>query len=156
MNSAIAPGQRVRVNVNLHRRQLAVCSPPHGRVTAYVNDITLSAVRFRFQPACADKVRRRGVRAVCAYAVGVVEALDTRPPAQGRRVAYNPLRRKDFHDPVTGEQIDGAALVVFVDLRAYVLDVTPTGSASGGPDGATPPQTPQPEPVRPTPNGDHR
>src|ERR1043165_1132339 len=127
VNTLISTGQRAKVHVNLHRRQLAVSVPPHGRVTAYVDDITLSDVEFRFQPACARRVRDRGVRAVCAYATGWVTATNTHPAPAGRKISYNPLRRPDFHDAITGERVDTAALVAFVDLRAYALDPDPEG-----------------------------
>lgn len=121
VSAALEPGRRVRVHVNLHQQRFAVVDPATTTVIAYVDDITLTAVRFRHQPACVRKVRERGVRAVCAYALGVIESLDTTSPVRGRRVAYNPFRRPDFHDPATGEHIADAARVRFVALRAYII-----------------------------------
>lgn len=115
------PGQRVRVHVNLHKQRLSVIDPRAGRVITYVDDITLTDVRFRHQPACVEKVRARGVRAVCAYAIGMVEAVNTHPPEVGRRVRYNPFTRPDFHDADTGDTVTHADRVVFTNLRAYAV-----------------------------------
>lgn len=117
----LEPGQRVRVHVNLHKQRMSVVDPRTVRVITYVDDITLTDVEFRHQRKCVDKVRERGVRAVCAYAIGLVEAVDTDPPKAGRYVRYNPFARPDFHDPDTGETVTHADRVVFVDLRAFAL-----------------------------------
>jgi hypothetical protein len=114
-------GRRVRVHVNLHKQRFAVLDPRTGRVIGYVDDITLTGVTFRHQPRCVDRIRTRRVRAVCAYALGTIHALDTDEPVTGRPIAYNPLRRDDFHHPDTGEHVDTAHKARFVGVRAYLL-----------------------------------
>jgi hypothetical protein len=121
VNDTLVVGRRVRVHVNLHRQQLSVVDPRTGKVIRYVTDVTLVGVEFRFQPACVERVRAKGVRAVCAYALGFVSAFDTNPPEHGRRVVYKPFRHSYFHDHITGERIDRADRVVFVNLRAYAV-----------------------------------
>lgn len=59
------------------------------------------------------------VRAVCAYAVGIVDAVNSHPSDVGRRITYNPFRRPDFYDAITGETVTHADRVVFIQLRAY-------------------------------------
>ncbi|WP_158889051.1 hypothetical protein [Amycolatopsis anabasis] len=121
MSGEIAPGQRVRVHVNLHLRRLSVVNPRSGRVIGYVDDITLTAVRFRYQPACVRRIREEGVRSVCAYALGIVKSVNTNPAeVSGRPVKYNPFIRPDFHYE-TGESVTQADRVLFIQLRAHVL-----------------------------------
>jgi hypothetical protein len=119
MNSTVDLGQRVRVHVNLHRQRLSVIDPRTRLVITYVDDITLTRVEFRYQLAGVRRVQQTGVRAVCAYAVGIVDAVNSHPPEVGRRVTYNPFRRPDFHDAITGETVTHADRVVFIKLRAY-------------------------------------
>lgn len=121
LHGRIERGQYVRVHVNLHKQQLAVADPRTARVLCYVHDITLTDVEFRHQPGCVARIRRQQRRAVCAYARGRVAAVDTHPPASGRRVRYNPFHRPDFHLADTDEPITAADLVLFTELRAYLL-----------------------------------
>ncbi|ALG06324.1 hypothetical protein [Kibdelosporangium phytohabitans] len=122
MSTKLIYGRRVRVHVNLHLQRLSVVNPSTQRVIAYVDDIILTEVEFRYQPACVERVRARNVRAVCAYALGRHESTNTNPGVHGRRVRYNPFELPYFHDPVTGERVDRASRVLFVNLRAYVVD----------------------------------
>ncbi|SDD55624.1 hypothetical protein [Actinokineospora iranica] len=130
MTTLIRPGQRVRVHVNLHLRRLAVCDPRTTRVITYVEDLVLTDVQFRVQPRCAQKVQQSQVRAVCAYAVGLIAEPD---PGATRvaRVHCDPRARADFHDAATGQPITHADRVGFSSVRAYLLaqPASPTSAA---------------------------
>lgn len=112
-------GSRVRVHLNLHRGDFSVADPRTGKVIANVQDITLSGVTFRVQPALLAKIRAWNRRKVCAYAVGVVEAVDSGPAPTGRKVTFNPFRSDHFHDAETGEPVHSADLTIFTNHYCY-------------------------------------
>ena len=112
-------GQRIRVHVNLHKRALAVADPSTGKVLCYVNAVTLTGVTFRTQAACLDRVQREGVRRVCAFAVGVLAAIEPDVDRTLPAITFNPHRRRDFHDAATGATVTIAETATFADLRCY-------------------------------------
>ena len=114
-------GQRVRVHVNLHKKALAVADPSTGKVIGYVNAVTLTEVTFRTQAACLDRVQREGVRRVCAYAVGVLAAIEPDVDRALPAVTFNPHRRRDSHDAATGATVSTADTATFADLRCYAF-----------------------------------
>lgn len=115
-------GTRVRVHLNLHRGDFSVADPRTGKVITNVQDITLSGVEFRVQPALLAKIRVWNRRKVCAYAVGVVQAVDTDPTPTGRKVTFNPFRADTFHDAHTGEAVHTADLTIFTDHYCYTQE----------------------------------
>lgn len=119
-DAVLRVGQRVFVHANLHTGGFSVTDPRRHRVIAHVDDITLTRVEFRFRPACVRRLRAERRRRVCAYAVGIIETVNTAPAEQGIRIAYNPFLRPDFHHSETGERVDHAERCVFVNTRAYL------------------------------------
>ena len=115
----IHPGDRVRVHVNLHKLNLSVVNPRTGLVIAGVDDITLAGVTFRVQSAGLERIRRHRQRAVCAYAIGTVVAVGTRPDVSGHdRVSFNPFAADTFM--CNGQPITEAAEVIFRDRAGWV------------------------------------
>lgn len=91
------PGERVKVHVNLHLGLLSVTDPRSGLVIAHVGDITLDGVTFHVQPGCLEAVRRKKQRQVCAYAAGIVGAVDSEPDVSAwHRVTFHPARADTF------------------------------------------------------------
>jgi hypothetical protein len=115
----IRAGGRVRVHVNLHKGCFSVLDPRSGRVIAHVGDITLTEVTFRVQPGGLRRIREHGQRAVCAYALGTVAAVDTCPDVTGRdRVSFNPFTADTFTR--NGEPIFTAPEAVFHARAGWV------------------------------------
>lgn len=112
-------GQRVRVHLNLHRGDFSVADPRTGKIITNVRDITLRDVTFRVQPALLAKIRAWNRRKVCAYAVGVVQAVDSDPQPTGRKVTFNPFRADTFHETGSGKPVHSARLTTFVDHYCY-------------------------------------
>lgn len=104
-------GARVRVHYNLHRGGFVVSRG--GRVACYADDVTLTGASFRVQPGGLRRIRERKQRAVCAYVVGTLAALDTAPYVGGlRRVAFNPYRADTFTTD-DGQPVTTAGRVIF-------------------------------------------
>ncbi len=144
------PGERMRVHVNLHRGDFSVTDPKADRVIAHVRDITLTEVEFRVQAGCQERARRENRRQVCAYAVGLVAAVNTAPDVSGwhrvtlRRMAatftFHQRLSADGFDP-GGEPVQSASLVVFAGKAGWVPP--DTGHLGGGRLGTRPaPATP--------------
>jgi hypothetical protein len=111
-------GRRLRVH-NLHRKDFSVVDPRTGRVIASVADITLRGVTFHVQPRCLERIRQSGQRAVCAYAIGVVQAVGTAPDVTGwTQITFNP-RRADTFTTRAGHPVGCSALVVFSGAYGY-------------------------------------
>ena len=116
----------VRVHVNLHLQRLAVKVPPAGRITGYVDDITLADPVFTVQPAGQARCQETQVRAVCAWVTGRVIAVDTHPetgllPLAGwRQLRFDPRRHAAFMDG--GQPVRSAACVICAGLHAWVSD----------------------------------
>jgi hypothetical protein len=129
------PGQRVRVHVNLHRGDFSVVDPKASRVIAHVQDITLTGVEFRVQPGGLRRIRKQGRREVCAYALGIVAALNSHPDLAGRdRVTFHPFRAGTF--TCNGQPIFHAPEVVFSARAGWVTPAAAQASRPpAGPDG---------------------
>ncbi len=114
------PRIRVRVHYNLRQGGFAVVNPSTGRVVCYVDDITLDGgVEFRVQGGTLDRIRAEGRRAVCAYALGLVAAVDTCPDVSGLpRVTFNPWRARTF--TLGGQPIHAAQAVIFAGRAGWL------------------------------------
>lgn len=118
-SAELRPGLRVRVHVNLHKGNLSVIDPWVGRVIANVEDITITGVAFRVQPGGLRRIREQRQRAVCAYAMGTVAAVNSNPDVTGhRRVSFNPFTSDTF--TCEGQPIHTAPEVVFRARAGWV------------------------------------
>ncbi len=121
------PGIRVRVHYNLHRGGFSVVSRTTGRVIGHAGDITLADVEFRVQQGTLARIRAEGRRAVCAYAIGTVTAINTRPGTAGLpRVTFSPWRADTF--TLDGHPVRAAPAVIFADRAGWL---PPCTTASG-------------------------
>ena len=112
-------GQRVRVHLNLHRGDFSVADPGTGKIITNVENITLSGVTFRVQPALLAKIRAWKRRKVCAYAVGRIEAVNAPIQLAGmERVTFNPFRSDTFTND-QGAPVLAADRVVFAERYGW-------------------------------------
>jgi hypothetical protein len=117
--TGLAPGLRVTVHYHLRRHDFSVADPAARRVIANVDDVTLTGVQFRVQPAGLARIRANRCREVCAYAVGTLTAARSDPDVTGwRRVTFNPYRAGTF--TCDGEPILAAAEVVFTSHTGWI------------------------------------
>jgi len=112
-------GRRLRVHYNLHRKDFSVVDQQSARVIANVADITLSRVSFHVQPRCLERIRQSGQRAVCAYAIGLVQGVATGPDVTGwTEITFNPRRAGTFTTR-DGQPVSSSGWVVFRDAHGY-------------------------------------
>jgi len=86
----------VDVYRNLLRHTVSIRS--HGKVVAWSNDVTVTNVTFRVQPAGIARIRRQGQREVIAFARGTAQAHPgpVAIPAEAVRVYFNPFEHAAF------------------------------------------------------------
>ena len=119
MADPLAPGTPVKVYYNLHKGGYSVVSRATGRVVAWVQDITLTDVTFRVQPAGVRRIRERHQREVVAYVIGTIKDVESGPDVAGmRQVAFNPYRADTF--TIDGEPIYAAPVVTFTGAYGWV------------------------------------
>jgi hypothetical protein len=115
-------GRRLRVHFNLHTHRFSVIDPAHGRVIASVDTIMLRDVEFRIQAAGLRQLRERKQRRVCAYAIGIVAAVNTDMDTHSmRRITFNPWRSDTFHYSDTAQMVQRAPLVYFAGSYCWSI-----------------------------------
>lgn len=116
----------MRVHRNLHNARRGGPQWVHtvkGRVSAYLDEVRLTSVTTRIQPAGAAKCAATQVRSVCAFFDGQETSFNT--PAEGghgtwQRIGYDP--RKDASFMADGTAWNAAAAVELrADGSAWVL-----------------------------------
>lgn len=104
-------GTRVSVHYNLHRCRaggdpapgercfVVRAGGPSGRVAGYTGAFELADAKLVVQPGGLRRVRQTGQRAVMAYYVGRLVALDAPDDASAwTPLAFNPFRDESFVD----------------------------------------------------------
>ena len=87
------PTNHLRVHRNLHNAKRGGpqwVSTVRGKVDAYLDDVLLTGVTTRIQPAGARKCAESGVRSVCAYFDGDKPTGAYVGTGEWHRVAYDP------------------------------------------------------------------
>lgn len=113
-------GRRVRVHLNLHRGDFSISDPKTGNVLASCTDATLSGVTFKVSESTRQRIIAKNRRRVHAWAVGILEEVDTTPAIEGAvKVSYNPFRGPEF---MTADgPIHEAGRIAFVNRFGWVL-----------------------------------
>lgn len=115
----IGPGTTVKVYYNLNKGGYSVVSRTTGRVVGWVQDITLTDVTFRVQPAGVRRIRERHQREVVAYVIGTIKDVESGPDVSGmRQVTFNPYRASTF--TIDGEPVHTAPVVTFTGSYGWV------------------------------------
>ena len=107
---------RIRTYWNLHKDCYSIVHAEgenYGRVAGYLRiPFLLKNVEFRVQEATRQRIIEKGVRDICAYAVGRIESLGSVAPKhiqrmqnQGRHVQFNPFTGDSFVDE-TGNPVE--------------------------------------------------
>lgn len=114
-------GARVDIHYHLRRRDYAITSG--SRVIAYADQISLTQVEFRVQPAGRARAIRERRRQVHAYAKGAVSDINADHDVSAlQRITYNPFRHAFFYlaTTPTPEPLRHAEAVIFHGGYAYL------------------------------------
>lgn len=106
---------------NLNRKCVSIRVA--GKVVAHPDIVAVYDVEFRVQRGACATVKQRGVRAVCAYARGDAEALESCPDLTGAvPVHFNPLRGDAFHTDAGRTVLGCRVLIMTSPTGAFAFD----------------------------------